>query len=441
MATVTTTTGAFSGIDTAGIIDKLMSIEQRPLDKLNQRKEDYQKEISSYGEISSVISTLRTAVKGLKSSNISSFTATSSDETILKASAGAGAGAGNYSIEVTQLAQDQKISSQTYSSDKVVFTSGTLTVVGGKSSAVININYKNNTLTGIKDAINSAGVGASATVIKDNSGYRLVVSSKDGGASGGVSIFANDTGSAGQTLGDLAFDSEFPSGASMTITQKGQDAIVKIDGQSITSGSNTLTGVMSGLTIDLKKAAVGTNVKLSVEQGSIADSTNLKTFVDSYNAAMTKLKDLSAKGETLSGDRTVKTIISQLQKVTTTSYGGSMLAQFGISHDKSGVMILESSKLDSSAADRQTEFNAMMDSLSLGFDATLRDIVRDMIPSRTNTISIQKSRIDNDVARLTSSLEKTRESYQKRFAAMEATIGNLQSQSTSMANMLPSNDK
>ncbi|MBF0336258.1 MAG: flagellar filament capping protein FliD [Nitrospirae bacterium] len=440
MATVTTTTGAFSGIDTAGIIDKLMAIEQKPLDKLNQKKEDYQTEISAYGEISSVVSALRTAVKGLASSKIASFDVTSSDETILQATAGVSASAGNYSIEVTQLAQDQKISSNAYSSDKEVFKTGTLTLRLGASSVDIDINYKNNTLSGIKDAINSAGIGASATIIKDSTGYRLVVSSKDSGASGGVTIVGNDGGPTGKSLGELDFDAEFSVG-SMTLTQQGRDAIVKIDGQSISSSSNTLTDVISGLTINLKKASPGTKVALSVETGAMSESTNIKAFVDSYNSAMSKLKELSAKGESLSGDRTTRSIMLQLQRVTTSSYAGSTLAQFGISHDKYGVMELESSKLDSTSADKKTEFNAMMDNLSSEFDTTLQEIVRSLIPEKTNTLSKKIRYIEDDVLDLTASLAKTRELYQKKFAAMEATIADLQSQSTSMANMLPSTNK
>lgn len=437
MATVTTTTGAFSGIDTAGIIDKLMAIEQKPLDKLNQKKEDYQTEISSYGEISSAVSALRTAVKGLASSKIASFDVTSSDETILKATAGVGASAGNYSIEVTQLAKDQKISSKAYSSNAEVFKTGTLTLRVGSSSADVDINYTNNTLSGIKDAINSAGIGASASIIKDNSGYKLVVTSKDSGASGGVTIVGNDGGPTGTSLSELNFDAELLVG-NMTLTQAGQDAIFKIDGQSISSSSNTLTDVISGLTIDLKKAAPGTSVSLSVGTAAMSESTNVKAFVDSYNAAMTKLKELSAKGESLDGDRTVKSIQLQLQMVTTTSYGGATLAQFGISHDKYGVMEIESSKLDSSSADDQAGFYAMMDSLSSEFDDTLQEVVRSLIPEKTNTLSKKIRYIEDDVLDLTASLAKTRELYQKKFAAMEATIASLQNQSTSMANMLPS---
>ncbi len=438
MSTVTTTTGAYSGINTADIIDKLMAIDQKPLDKLNQKKSDYQNEISSYGEVSSAISTLRTAVQGLKSRNIASFTVTSSDETVLKGTAGVKASAGNYSIEVTQLAQDQKISSKVYSSDKEVFKTGTLTVRSGANTATIDINYKNNTLTGIKDAINSSGVGIRASIIKDSSGYRLVVTAKDSGASGAVTIVGNDLGPTGQSLTDLNFDAEFGVGY-MSVIQKGQDAAVKIDGLSVTSKSNTLTDTISGLTIDLKKAAPGQTVQLSVSQGSMSESANIKTFVDSYNAAVSKIKELTADGKPLEHDRTVRAIKSQLENVTTNLYGGASLARFGISHDKYGVMQVESSKLDSSVAADQGGFYSMMDQLSSSFDTTLKNVIIDLIPARKETINRNIKRIDEDASRLTASLEKTRESYVKKFAAMEATIAALQNQSTSMQNQLSNN--
>ena len=116
MATISSP-GIGSGLDTAGIISKLMSVEAIPLNQLTTTENSYQTKITAYGQVQSNLSQFQSSVLGLSNINsLKTVTATSSDTTTLTATASAGAIAGNYAITVNQLAQAQQIVSNGQSS-------------------------------------------------------------------------------------------------------------------------------------------------------------------------------------------------------------------------------------------------------------------------------------------------------------------------------------
>ena len=106
---ITTSVGLFSGINTADMIEKLMAVERRPLNSLMQRKSDYETQISAFGELSSVLSEFQSALSDLRSTSLPSLTATSTDDSILTASAGTTASEGQFQITVNSIAQEHKI--------------------------------------------------------------------------------------------------------------------------------------------------------------------------------------------------------------------------------------------------------------------------------------------------------------------------------------------
>ena len=194
-----TAAGAGSNLDVNSIVSQLMAIEQHPLTLLSQREADYQAKLSAYGALKGAFSSFQTAMQGLSDpAQFQSVKATVADESILTA-AGDGTGKavpGSYSVEVQQLAQQQKLSSVGFSTPATVVGSGTLTIQfgtyesgsntftvnGSKSAQTITIDPSNNTLSGVRDAINSANAGVSATIINDGAGNRLVVTAKDSGS-------------------------------------------------------------------------------------------------------------------------------------------------------------------------------------------------------------------------------------------------------------------
>ncbi len=440
MAGITTTVGPFSGLDTGSIIDKLMTVEKQPYDRLETKKTGYNNEISAYGQISSSLSELQKAVAGLSSKNISTLTAKSSNENVLKATASTTASPGQYTVRVNKVAQEQKAISQVFSSDTATFKTGTLTVGNGGHTTSITIDYRNNTLTGIRDAINRSATDVSASIINDGSGYKLIVSTKNGGAINGLQITGTSDGPTGEELSSLSFDSAAPTAGQMSLLQTGSDASFTIDGLTITSHSNTVTNVLKGVTLNLQTATSASTIMLSIGQDAVSSSAGMKTFVESYNKAITKLKELSVKGQPLNTEQAVRSVQNALRPMLTTYVSGatSMLAQFGVIHEKDGTLSIDAAKMDKAVGFNQVGFNKLLDAMSDKFTKTstysmLTNIIRSTISSRTDTLQSTVKRIENDQANMQRQLDKKQTAYVKQFTKLEQTIAQLQSQSSSIA--------
>lgn len=173
---VTTSTGLFSGVNTDQLIQQILSIESQPIAGLKQKSSGYQAQISSYGSIKSALTKLQDSLANLKSSAIYTIGATSSDTSSLTASATSSASEGTYNIKINNLATAQSIYSTTFASEDAAVadlssnaTQKLQIQVGNGDPATITVDSTNNTLGGIRDAINSADIGVTASVV--NSGF------------------------------------------------------------------------------------------------------------------------------------------------------------------------------------------------------------------------------------------------------------------------------
>ena len=172
--------GLVSGLNWYDVIDQLMEIEHRRVDILENKKSDYQTKLSYWGTVSSKLSTLLSNVRTLNNlSTMGAMTASSSDETVLTATATSAASIGNYSIIISALAQAHKLSSDEISStDTALGYSGELAINGN----VVEVE-STDTLSDIKDKINSADAGVRATILKvSDSSYRLILTREETGS-------------------------------------------------------------------------------------------------------------------------------------------------------------------------------------------------------------------------------------------------------------------
>lgn len=174
---LTISTGIFTGIDTKSVVSQLMAIERQPIAVLTKKKTDWQAKISAYGTLKSNLSKLRTAVQDLRSSSLESMSAKTASSAY-SATATKEAAVGTYDIKVNNLATAQVINSTTFASDtaevaslSVVATQKLKIQVGSGTAAEITIDSSNNTLKGVRDAINAAGVGVSASLV--NAGFTV----------------------------------------------------------------------------------------------------------------------------------------------------------------------------------------------------------------------------------------------------------------------------
>jgi flagellar hook-associated protein 2 len=376
--------GIGSGLDVQGIVAKLMQVEQQPLDLLNTQEQTVQSRISAFGTLKSALAALQGAVHTLATpASFRAMTAKLADDSIGSATVGDGAVAGTYSLEVTQLAQAHKLVSSGFSSvastvgnGTLTFTfgtyaNGTFTANGSVGAKTVTIAPGQDSLAAIRDAVNGANVGVTASIVNDGSanGQRLVFTSTATGAANSLKITVadgdgNNTDAAG--LSQLAFDPAAAAGAGKNLTQSvaAQDALLKVDGIDVQSSSNTVQNAIAGVTLTLAKANTGNPTSITVAQSPGAAQAAVAGFVKAYNDLTTTITNLTKYDTTtqqasiLTGDSTVRLVQTQLRALIGGTIGGASatlntLAQVGITTGSDGQLTFDTAKFNTALSSNE----------------------------------------------------------------------------------------
>lgn len=376
MASIGATGGLGSGLDVSGLVDKLMTAESKPLTDLQKKDAAVQVKISAFGTFKGAVSGLQSSLYGLEqSSAYGATTAKVADETVATATSSAGADVGNHSLEVSNLAAAQRLKTNAFKSAADTVGSGTLTLQFGsydagtntfsanaeRSTKTIKIDPAHNTLSGVRDAINTANAGVTASIVNDGTGNRLVLSSNSTGTANSVRIdVADDDGNATDATGlsQLAYDPTATASAGKNLSEvvAAQDAKFKLDGLDIVKSSNTVTDVLAGTTLSLKKTNVGSPTSVGTARDSAPVKSAIDAFVKAYNELDSTVDKLTGydpatkKGGDLSGDNTVRSLAQQIRSSLTSvvgsvSGGYSALSQVGITLDRTGQLQVDATKL------------------------------------------------------------------------------------------------
>ncbi|HWK84453.1 MAG TPA: flagellar filament capping protein FliD, partial [Caldimonas sp.] len=313
MTTITSTTGTISsagigsGLDVNSIVTSLMAVESQPLTALQTKATTLQTNLSAFGQVQSLVSSLQDAAKPLFDPNSFALTNTSStDPSSVSSGTSTGAVPGIYSVAVSSLSAGQSLVSQTgqFTDGTSVVGTGSLTIrlgtwnagntaftpQAGSSDITIPIGASADTLAGVRDAINAANAGVSATIVTDASGARLALQSSATGAANGFRISVadadgNNSDAAG--LSRLAYDPQNGAGQ-MTLAQAAANTQATINGIAVTSSSNTLSSVITGMSFNLNKTTTQP-VTISVTNNTAAIQSDVTAFVSAYNALNTFL--------------------------------------------------------------------------------------------------------------------------------------------------------
>lgn len=377
------------GLDVATLVSGLMAIERQPITRLDEKESSYKAKLTAIGLIKSQISSFQSAVKGLGGTGASSFLAfkaTPSDTSIFSASAGTSAVAGVYSLEVSLLAQSQKLVAAGRTSSTTAIGTGAATTVtfdlgtidisatnsygggslstggiytnadfnsSGGATVSIVIDSSNNTLEGIRDAINAApNLAVTASIVNDGSGtpWRLALSSDNSGVSNSIKITTDSGDAAINSL--LAYN---PAGVqNLSQSAAAQNANFKVNGVSITKTSNSVTDAIQGVTLNLAKVTTAP-VSLTVEKDSTAVNEKVTAFVKAYNDLFSAMRNSSAykSKSALEGDATLRNMMLQMRDIAAASVSGGTLANFfeaGLTFEVNGTLKLDSAKLSSALA-------------------------------------------------------------------------------------------
>ncbi|WP_307730912.1 flagellar filament capping protein FliD [Pseudoduganella chitinolytica] len=235
------------------------------------------------------------------------------------------------------------------------YLGGTFTQDANIASGIVTIDSTNNTLEGIRDAVNKAGLGVTATIVSDGSAnpYHLVFTSNATGANASMkmTLTGDDPDPADSALVDmLTYD---PAGTQkMTQTSAAQDTKLSVNGIAVTSHSNNVGEAIQGVTLTVTQTGSST---LNVSKNTGTVKSNVEAFVKAYNDLNGTLKKLTGynadtkTGGALQGDSTAQSVQSQIRRMMTTSISGltgdlTTLGQVGISFDKDGTLSLDSAK-------------------------------------------------------------------------------------------------
>ncbi len=444
MATSTfSVSGLSSGMDTASMIDKLVSLEQQPLTRLQQQQTAYKSQVSQLGALASKLSALQDAANALEDGGTLGVKTTSANASFA-AVPGTGAVAGSYAVQVTSLATAAKERSTGFAKGATL-GAGTLHLeVDGKDyskdedgSSIITWSA-GATLGDVAAKIRASGAPVSAIVLFDGEKSYLAITKRD---TGYVSDATQPDGGASKAL--VVSDDLGQLGMAPLKDSKGDDVLPKnaafnVDGLAFTRSSNVVSDAIPGTALTLKSAD-GAAQDLTLENDVEATQKKLQSFVDAYNGVMSlvqKQLDVSNgtdRSTTLAGDATVTGLQRALQSLGSSIVGsGSVraLADLGLKTQRDGSLTIEAGVLASAVARDPAAVDAIFADANAGIAKVTSSLVDSYTASSTGLLSIrqsglqqQLSAMDGQATKVQARLDAYRESLVAQFTAMESVVG------------------
>lgn len=452
MASISTL-GIGSGLDLSTILDNLTTAEKASLTPISNQQTAYTAKLSAYATLKSSLSTFQTANTALNSADLFSATSASSSSSAFSATTSGSVVAGKYTISVSQLAQAQTLTSGVQTSNTTALgdssaSSRTLSItLKDGTSKDITLTSDQTSLTGMRDAINGADAGVSATIIKVGDGsYRLSLTSSETGSDNAVSKIAvtgDDT-----LQGIVGYDASASSNA-MTESVTAQNAKLTVNNVEIENSSNTISDALEGITLNLNDTTTG-NQTLTITKDTSKAESAIKTWVDAYNTLLDQFSSLTkytavdvgadaqdTSNGALLGDSTLRTIQTQLKSMLTNAQSSSTyksLAQIGITTDPTtGSLELDSDKLETALSSDADGVKEMIvgDGKTTGITTTIAtnlsgwlsstgivqaatDGVSKTLNDLTDQYNTMSTRIDNMVAR-----------YKTQFTQLDVLMSSL----------------
>jgi flagellar hook-associated protein 2 len=451
--------GLASGLDTAALIDATLALERRPLLMAEARKATIEREKTLFQELGTLLSDLRDASAAIDnlssgqsgpaaSEEFLSYVASSSDSAVLDAVASSGASPGSVDITVSQLATSALHVSTAFTDTTTIIASAGQSISiahGGATPINISVGAGGASLSDLRDLINTDvnnGGEVRADLIFDGVAHRLVLTGTDSGAANDVAFITTIPGESGGTFLDTP------------LSVPAADAQLEVFGVAVTRGSNSITDVVPGVTLELKSALPGIPVTVQVSRDDDEIETRTQAFVDAYNAIVDFFEtnaryDAGAEqAGALVGDSTIRGIENQVRRVMVDRYSfvgnplGS-LSEVGMSVDPDGRLTLDSDKFRASLA---TDANAVRELLSgdgvtKGAAASVAELIDPIIdPDKTiGVIAIRDdgfddkiSAFDRQIERLEIRLAKREELLVLKYSQLETVLARLQAQGSAL---------
>jgi flagellar hook-associated protein 2 len=449
--------GLVSGIDTQSIIAQLMTIEKAPRTKITLDQDATTKRQSLLQDLSTKVTTLKSANDDLKSvlSWLDTQTVETADATKVTVSRTGGAPPGGYDVAITQLASAER---QTFSFASPA-ADGTLDIANADGSARTSIALKAGAT--VDDAVSAINGSSTSKLYAVNVNGSLVLSAKTTGDTSGFAITGAGVGT-------------------QTERVAGQNAKFNISGTDYERQSNTITDALPGVQFTLKgKTAVGATVGVTVgTPGPDKDAivTKVKAFVTAYNDVVkTARADLTEKPiingtttddvqkGTLFGDSALNSMLSQFRSTLSAPIAGltglTSMSDLGISTGAAnkgsslnqdaidGLLTVDETKLRTSLDADPNGVRALLGGVSgtTGFGQTFQTVLANyqgsagLLQSRITSATTDLSDLAAKLTTFDARMDAKQDRLQKQFTAMEAALSASQSAGSSLAGLISSN--
>ncbi|RME74830.1 MAG: hypothetical protein D6776_04400 [Planctomycetota bacterium] len=442
--------GLVSGIDSAGLIDKLGSIERRSAQVLKQQQQYYSARLSAFGVLRSRLADIQdaaAAIDGLDSSYTKAatdeefldYSATSSDDTKV-AVTGSSADTGVYEVEVTAVAQSNRLRHAGVADATAALstTDEILVLEAGGQRLQIDIAANVTTLQDVRDVINNSALDVKAKIVDDPNAaagqrYQLQIEATRKGVANAVQVHADTT------LAGFA-------PTSFTEKRAAADAAILFDGDSYTSSDGQFTGLIDGVTIEAKQKTNGSPVEVEIARDTNATIGKVREFVDAVNGLLSFVGDQMRydpdKGTAgvLSGAALARSVVARVREAIARPVSGATgayraLAEIGFKTERNGQITLDEDALrkaldaDPDGVRRlfvgEGEIEGVAARLSRSLESTLDDTngpLKIREEANQDRIDALQERID----RINEQADRYQERLFRQFQALESTMAQLQ---------------
>lgn len=417
--------GSGSGLDVRNLVDQLVAAEGGPVtSRLDKKEINIQQGLTAIGTFKGALLDFQASLAPLRKADaFKSINATSSDEEKFTVSAEDNAVTGSYDIEISQLAQSQKLISQSFADEFDAVGTGTISIdfgevntatntfnVNGKTPSLhVEIDEENSSLRGIQQTINSANGGIHASIINDGSGNRLIISSDNKGTDNSLRISVSDNDDNNNDLFGLSVLSYDPvvttdaegnvaPGKNLEEVAVAKNALFSIDGISISNSQNKIQNSIPGITLSLKKVTTDSVESFKIEKETSGVKQSIQSFVNSYNELMATVSTLTGfdsetgRAGPLSGDASIRGITDQIRRRLSTSFNGinenlTSLSAIGIDSGRDGSLMLDEFKLDSALKNHADEIAHLFSASVSTSDAKIR-VTSEKVPATDGVFAI-----------------------------------------------------
>ncbi len=416
--------GLVSGLDTNGMIEQMLALQQQPITNLQQREAAYQVELTAYGSLKGVLGSIKTAIKALETTDdLTDFSAVSGDADLFTVSADENASSGSYDITIQKLAKVHKLTSGAFTKDELVGEGTIHLKVGSGSTTDITVSATD-TIDDVAQSINAADAGVQAAVIFDGTNYFLTLAAEETGAQNVINLTVTDTGDANNTdmngLSRLVYDKAVTENISNT--QDAADAIITVDGVAdIHRETNIIDDVIEGVTINLESAplAPDNQALLTVSRNTATVVSKINTFVEAYNKGLELFESFQGyDSETevagiFLGDTTTNNIRNRLENMASDTLSGvgsfSRLSDLGIALNDEGRLEVDYTTLNSALDDNfddVLQFFSQTTEGSEGFSVLMLDSLDAALDSTDGTLAARTDGIQSSIDGIGEKIER-----------------------------------